>query len=351
MITYNLTEDNLKRVGLKPSPYDGVSNGLYEISLNDSYDPDKLPIDVFSVSKYLVDRVTGIHNQDVSIMINGDKGTGKSNLSLSLGHHCAVLLAKKLGGHWSDYFSVDNMAIMDTGKLIDLFDSDKTNQVIVSDDGGINNDSHKFMSNQSIDIVHMIVATRPKHNIYIITAPDQQDVNKTERNTADFLIQMVDNGRAMNNNFTVFKFKKRVRDTTTGKKYYKYLYFNDAKILRCVCPRAPPCLEMQYDKLRAVQMKKLTSKVKAKKDGKDGKLEPEADIVINGNIPESKLNNPQNAHTRRCEARVAVINKRIYELKTAGYNNNEIRNTICNELKLNIGTWYGYKRRNLLDID
>lgn len=229
----------------------------------------------FSVSRLWVEKTTGKHNQDVVAMFNGKKGRGKSNCTLSLGYWCSVRTAEVLGGQPSDYFSIDNVAIMNIDKLIDCLTQEAKNQIIIGDDNGTVHGARQYKGEMNQYVNNILVTMRPQHNIYMVSAPDQGHVDKQEREIGEYMIQMEHNPAAMDSGFSIYKFKIRDQDTTTNKSFYRYPYWRGEKVLRCVSLRAPKALEDEYDKEREKAMRRLQANKEEMKKNMSGENQHE----------------------------------------------------------------------------
>jgi hypothetical protein len=63
--------------------------------------------------EHFVDEITGPYDQDVSLLLVGNKGRGKSLAAQSLCYYAGCELAERLGGKWQDYYDpAKNLAII-----------------------------------------------------------------------------------------------------------------------------------------------------------------------------------------------------------------------------------------------
>lgn len=219
--------------------------------------------DRFSISKYWVSITTGKYNQDVTCLINGIKGSGKSNFMLSEGWRCAERTAEILGGQPSDYFSIDNICIMDPESIVEILTKPEKNQIIGLDDSGTINGARSFRTELNQWINKIMITNRPQHNITMMTTPDQGHVDIQAREIGGYYIEMVPNPQFRARGYSILKFFKREKNYRTGKTLSKYMYshnnknWHEAKIIRCIVPRAPKWLEDEYDEKREIYMRKI----------------------------------------------------------------------------------------------
>jgi hypothetical protein len=83
-------------------------------------------------AKMVAELITGKDKQDFSIIISGDKGSGKSYGGLSLACHIADETAKILGGTREDFFTLENCALLeDTDGVNKILKISKKHQVII----------------------------------------------------------------------------------------------------------------------------------------------------------------------------------------------------------------------------
>lgn len=254
-MTYILSDDDLAFVGVRRQKI-RPANAPIILDPDDPANADR-----FSISKHWVSITTGPNNQDVTCLINGIKGSGKSNFMLAEGWRCAERTAEILGGHPSDYFCIDNVCIMDPDLIFDVLTKPEKNQVIGLDDTGTINGARAFRTDLNQWVNNILITNRPQHNITLMTTPDQGHVDKQAREIGNYYIEMVPHPALRSRGYGLLKFFRREKNYRTGKTLWKYLHWNDAKIVRCICPRAPKWLEEEYDKKRELSMRKVWTRV------------------------------------------------------------------------------------------
>lgn len=248
-MTCVITESDLEFLGLRPNIWQSAQIGTIS-----PY--DKVNLRRFSIGRHWTSITTGPYNQDVICLINGPKGTGKSNFMLAEGHFSAVLEAEILGGTPEDYFNIDNICIMDPDSIIETLTKPEKYQIIGLDDNGTVNGAREFRSDLNRWVNNILVTNRPQHNIVMQTTPDQGHVDKQAREIGGYYIEMLPNEAARAHGFSVCKFFKRTKNFRIGKGMFQYPYWNDGLVYRIVVERAPKHLEEEYEKKREIFMKK-----------------------------------------------------------------------------------------------
>jgi DNA polymerase III delta prime subunit len=71
-----------------------------------------------SFAEIFADRVYGGHNQNAILLFSGKPRMGKSLAALRLAFDCSLYFAEKLGGYPTDYFILNNVAILTAEETI-----------------------------------------------------------------------------------------------------------------------------------------------------------------------------------------------------------------------------------------
>jgi len=148
--------------------------------------PDfKMPRSQFAI--FVADRITGEDKQDMSMIISGKKGSGKSRSSLYIAQRVAEEIAIVLGGTWKDYFSLDrNCALLeDTEGINKLAKSVGKHQVIVVDDAGVAVGSRDFATTKNKNFNTLLTICRTRRWFLIFNVPVRTHVDKQIRELVD----------------------------------------------------------------------------------------------------------------------------------------------------------------------
>ena len=326
-----ITDEDLDFLKIRKKPWSDT-----QIPSADPNDPRNT--NRFSLSKYWASITCSKWNQDVICNVDGPKGTGKSNFTISICYLGAIQTAINLDNDpkcWEEYFGIRNVAIMDVEKQIDILTQDAKNQWIISDDGGTSHGARNFRSEDNQYINELLVTMRTKHYVYLTSSPDQGHLDKQEREIGEYKVELQRNRATMEKGFTPFKLKMRSKDTNTGQLRFKYLYWNDMKVMRCLSIRAPKFLEDEYDDERERARLKLQE---ARKEARE-----KNDAPLGGGRKKS----PQQIAK---EQLIGKINDRLFDLHAQGYDRKEAYTAARTEFQVNQNTWRNYQRdRDILN--
>jgi len=134
-------------------------------------------------------RVTDSDKQDLTIFISSRKGKGKSYTALGLATHLADEIALILGGKSTDYFTIENCALlMDSSKITKLLATKGNHQVLIIDDAGVGANNREFLSRGNINFNKIMMTCRTKRWIVIFTSVLKSHVDLNIREMSDVLI-------------------------------------------------------------------------------------------------------------------------------------------------------------------
>lgn len=148
--------------------------------------PDmKLPRSEFA--RFVAERISGEDKQDMSMIISGRKGSGKSISSLYLAQRVAEEIAIIMGGTWNDYFSLEkNCALLEDNEGINrLVKSVGKHQVIVIDDAGVALGSRDFATAKNKAFNKLLTICRTRRWFIIFNVPVRTHVDKQIRELVD----------------------------------------------------------------------------------------------------------------------------------------------------------------------
>ena len=152
---------------------------------------NKKPIPRSPFCMWAAERVTSKDKQDLTIFISARKGKGKSYTALYLATRIADEIAEILGGSPSDYFTIENCALlMDSSKITHLLASKGKHQVLVIDDAGVGANNREFLSRGNINFNKIMMTCRTKRWIVIFTSVLKSHVDLNIREMSDVLINI-----------------------------------------------------------------------------------------------------------------------------------------------------------------
>lgn len=258
-MTCYITERDLMRLKLKAHPPSGEAiKPLTSVDPDDESNKERL-----SITDYWTDVTTSKIKSDISFFLNGDKGAGKSYCNMTLGFGSARHLAEKNGGHWTDYFNIDFIAIMLPEEVSDLIRLNAPLAVKDYDDVSPGYNSRAFNSKENKEQNDIVITNRTDNNIQLWSAPDQGMTDKVLRETCNYYGEAERNERAVMNGFNILRIFRAEKNKRTGERYYKQMWYENKKLVKTLLKSDYPELKAlfeEYDKKRAHaanEMKKL----------------------------------------------------------------------------------------------
>lgn len=152
---------------------------------------EKLPIPRSPFCIWAAIRITSTDKQDLTIFISARKGKGKSYTALYLATRLGEEIAKILGEKPSDYFTLENCALlMDSKKITHLLSTKGKYQVIIIDDAGVGANNREFNTRGNINFNKIMMTCRTKRWIVIFTSVLKSHVDLNIREMSDILINI-----------------------------------------------------------------------------------------------------------------------------------------------------------------
>ena len=150
---------------------------------------NKKPIPRSPFCQRAAERVTSSDKQDLTIFISSRKGMGKSYTALYLASRIAEEISLIIGGKPSDYFTIDNCALlMDSAKITNLLSTKGKHQVLIIDDAGVGANNREFLSRGNINFNKIMMTCRTKRWVVIFTSVLKSHVDLNIREMSDILI-------------------------------------------------------------------------------------------------------------------------------------------------------------------
>jgi hypothetical protein len=209
--------------------------------------------------EFFVREITGPYDQDVSLLMVGNKGRGKSFAALSLAFYTACELAEVRGGKWTDYFNPDtNMAIIleeEANKVMAIQDK---YQVKNYDDIGIGWGARNWQKEDNKDKNDVFQINRTDSTLQIFSVPNQFLLDKVPRSLVSHYAEMAQQFFA--HGFTTIKMFEPETLFREGKIIQPYLNVDRTKYVLFRIPKPPNDLAEYYKKRRKENKSKATNK-------------------------------------------------------------------------------------------
>lgn len=198
---------------------------------------------------YFVDIVTSKYDQDVSLLLVGNKGGGKSRTGLSLCYYAGCELAERKGGRWDDYFDpIRNMAIISPNRASEVMSIKDKYAVKNYDDIGIGWGARRWQKNENIEKGEVFQISRIDNQLQVFSVPNQFLLDKIPRSLVSHYAEM--DQQFFDYGFTTIKLFKPTTLFREGKIIQPFLYSNRVKFVLYRIPKPPEFLDKMYTKMR-----------------------------------------------------------------------------------------------------
>ena len=147
---------------------------------------------ILNFCRMVAENITSEHNQHVTLMIVAPTGKGKSWAGIAIEELVAQFVAEILGGKESDYFTIDNIAIITQQEIIRLLKNrlDVRHSVIGFDDIGVGWNARNFMDefNKTMNDIYQTFRTR---NCFLyVTLPDPRLIDVVPRDMVKYIMEV-----------------------------------------------------------------------------------------------------------------------------------------------------------------
>lgn len=201
------------------------------------------------LTDHFVDIITGKFNQDVSLLLVGNKGGGKSLAALSLAFFCACEVAERKGGHWKDYFDPKtHMAVISPRRANEVMAIKDKFCIKDYDDIGIGWGARSWQKKENIEKGDVFQINRIDNQIQIFSVPNQFLLDKIPRSLVSHYAEM--DQAFFEWGFSTIKLFKPMTLFREGKIIQPYLTENRVKYILYRIPKPPEFLVKQYNKIR-----------------------------------------------------------------------------------------------------
>lgn len=231
-----------------------------------------------SLSRFFAETVTGPYNQDISFLMVGKKGTGKSFAQLSIAYSVACEIAEIMGGQWSDYFNMEqNIAIIDPERANEVMGYQEKYAVKMYDDIGVGwgaRDWQKDANKAKNDIFQI---NRVDNQVQMFSVPNQFLLDKVPRSLVSHYAET--HMQFFKKGFVTIKVFEPQTLFRESKIIQPYLVVNRNKFVMYAIPKPPSELAKKYNQMRhevtrrIVQMRKEKIEEDFKGSGERGGID------------------------------------------------------------------------------
>jgi hypothetical protein len=207
--------------------------------------------------KFVADLLTNEDKQDFSIILSGEKGSGKSYSALYLAPRIADEVAKVLGGTRDDYFSLDNCALLeDSDGVNKILKNSKKYQILISDDAGVSISNRDFATTSNKNFNKLLSTCRTMRWCLILTVPMRSHLDKQVRELVSASATVYKSFHK--GGFNIIKMGKvKILQSFKDKAIYPRFSFNERKIDFWVAFSPDPELAKAYDIKRDMASQRL----------------------------------------------------------------------------------------------
>lgn len=254
--------------------------------------------------EYFVDEITGPYDQDISLLMVGNKGRGKSVAALALCFYAACELAERKGGKWQDYFNPEtNLAVILEEEANKVMGIQQKWQVKDYDDIGIGWGARNWQQQDNKDKNDVFQINRTDSTIQVFSVPNQFLLDKVPRSLVSHYAEMAQ--QFFEHGFTTLKMFEPETLFREGKIIQPYLNVDRTKYVLFRIPKPPDDLVEYYKKRRRANKESATTT----------RLTDEGRALANAK-PEKDLK--KNIRTREMEVAMAGYANIIYPITSMG---------------------------------
>lgn len=219
-------------------------------------------------------RITSRYNKDVVFLLTGERGSGKSVSSIYIAYKTGEKIAAKKGGTWQDYFSMENVAIIDPRELMEKMQVLKPFNIYILDDA-VGWSARSFMTKQNKMLNHILETCRTQNAGIFITTPDLFLIDKIPRSLASFVGEVAESHH--DKGYNLLKVFRTERLRREGKTLYSHLQFytpqGKSKIIRWRTHMPPEELLEEYNEIREKRAREMMhTAIEEPEDVRKGKV-------------------------------------------------------------------------------
>lgn len=208
--------------------------------------------------EHFVDEITGPYDQDISLLLVGNKGRGKSLCGISLCYFAGCELAERLGGKWQDYFDpVRNLAVILEEEATALMAIQDKYQCKDYDDIGIGWNARSWQGEGNREKNDIFQVNRTDSTIQVFSVPNQFLLDKVPRSLVSHYAEM--DQQFFAHGFTTVKMFKPETLFREGKIIQPYLNMDRTKYVLFRVPKPPADLTKFYQDKRKANKEAATN--------------------------------------------------------------------------------------------
>ena len=232
--------------------------------------------------EFFANEILGPYDQDISLLIVGNKGRGKSLTALSMSYYTACEIAERIGGKWTDYFNPDtNMAVILETEANKVMGIQKKYQVKDYDDIGIGWGARDWQDKDNKNKNDVFQINRTDSTLQIFSVPNQFLLDKVPRSLVSHYAEMAQ--QFFEHGFTTIKMFEPETLFREGKIIQPYLNTDRTKYVLFRIPKPPDDLVSYYKKRRA-HNKELATKKRMDGEEYPGEVTVKAAVKKSGPI-------------------------------------------------------------------
>ena len=275
--------------------------------------------------------ITGPYKQDIAMLLQGQKGDGKSYASLRIAYNTARQVAEILDGDWHEwprYFNMGNVAIIDPERADTVIGSAKPYNIYIFDDIGVGWNSRAFASKENRDKNDIFQINRVSQTMQIFSVPNQFLLDKVPRMLCNYMAEM--DRKVYEHGISLMKvFRTKTLFRLGNQRITPHLVAADGeKIVKYVIYRPPEFLAKQYDQIR----KDVTRRIIAERSQQEEKENDDEDGPRLRGMP---------ASTKKKYERIwAALDDYDW-----GISQGMTEKEAINSTGVPLNTWYGWKCR------
>jgi hypothetical protein len=249
---YQLRQTIDQRISVQEERWFSFVRDLKSIPVGEAHKYDYLV-------EFFVDEILGPYDQDISLLMVGNKGRGKSLAGLALSYFSACEIAERIGGKWTDYFNPDtNLAVILESEANSVMSIQEKYQVKDYDDIGIGWGARNWQDADNKNKNDVFQINRTDSTLQVFSVPNQFLLDKVPRSLVSHYAEMAQQFFA--HGFTTLKMFEPETLFREGKIIQPYLNVDRTKYVLFRIPKPPEDLIAYYKKRRALNKSLATKK-------------------------------------------------------------------------------------------
>jgi len=209
---------------------------------------------------WAADRLTGSDRQDLVLIIQGRRGSGKSYSALYIGKRLAEAIAeRKRGTKWQDFFGLDSCATLeDSEKVLQLLNDSGKHKVVLIDDASLAVSNRSWNSPQNRNFNALLSVCRTNRWCLILTAPLKKHLDNQIREMSDLSCTVYKSFHTAG--FNILKINSSDIGGS-GKEYLHRMSFDKKKIDFWATFKPDAELTKEYDRQRDESARTLNKRI------------------------------------------------------------------------------------------